>query len=111
MKNNLEHVNKAIDYMLIYYNRNTTIRDISSSVYFSSNHFIRIFKQQTGQTPHEYLVSIRLEKAKEMLNNDEFCIEDIARLCGFVNPGHFSTLFKRFEGVTPTEYRKRILIR
>lgn len=104
----MDYINKAIDYMRSYYSSNATIQDISNAVYLSSNHFMRLFKEQTGLTPHEYLINIRLEKAKEMLSNHEYFIEDVARLCGFVNPGHFSTLFKRSTGITPTEYRKRL---
>lgn len=102
----INYVKKAIEYMQSYYNCNASIDDISRLVYLSSNYFIRIFKEQTGQTPHEYLIKIRIEKAKEMLKKDEYSIEAIAGLCGFVNAGHFSTLFKKAEGISPSDYRK-----
>jgi len=51
-------------------------------------------------------MDIRLEKAKELLLSNKNSIEEIARMCGFVNAGHFTVAFKRDTKLTPSEYRK-----
>jgi len=101
-----KYINKAIQYMQEYYGSNISINDICSLIYLSPCHFKRVFKDYTGQTPYQYLMRIRLEKAKEILYDKEISIEEVAKLCGFVNSGHFSTVFKRVIGMSPSEFRK-----
>lgn len=101
-----KYINKAIQYMQEYYGSNIGINDICSLIYLSPCHFKRVFKDYTGQTPYQYLMRIRLEKAKEILYDKEISIEEVAKLCGFVNSGHFSTVFKRVIGMSPSEFRK-----
>lgn len=104
-KDNL-YISKAIQYMQEYYFTNITIKDICSKIYLSPCHFKRVFKDYTNRTPYQYLVNIRLDKAKEILKKGDYSMEEAARLCGFINPGHFSTVFKRNVGMSPSEYRK-----
>ena len=101
-----QYINVAIEFMENYYGSDISIHDICSLIYLSPCHFKRVFKDYTGQTPYRYLIGIRIEKSKEMLRKDERSIEEIARLCGFVNAGHFSTVFKRHVNMSPTEFRK-----
>lgn len=100
------YIREAIRLMQQYYATNISISDISNLIYLSPCHFKRVFKEYTGQTPHRYLMDIRLEKAKELLERSEYSIEDIAGQCGFVNPGHFAVAFKRGTKLSPSEYRK-----
>jgi AraC family transcriptional regulator len=101
-----KYISAAIEYMENYYNANISINDICSLIYLSHCHFKRVFKECTGQTPYQYLTSIRIEKSKELLLKNEHSIEEVARLCGFVNSGHFSTVFKRHLNMSPSEYKK-----
>jgi AraC family transcriptional regulator len=100
------YIHKAISLMRQYYATRISISDISNFLYLSPCHFKRIFKAYTGQTPHRYLMDIRLEKAKELLERNGYSIEDTARQCGFVNAGHFTVAFKRGTKLSPSEYRK-----
>lgn len=100
-------IKNAIDYMQSYYNCSITITDICQTVHLSPNYFIRCFKEHTGKTPYQYLMEIRIRKAQQMLKNPNYLIGEIATLCGFVNSGHFATLFKRYVGISPTDYRKK----
>ncbi len=100
-----KYINKAIQFMQEYYCANISINDICNLIYLSPCHFQRVFKDYTGQTPYQYLIGIRMEKAKELLKNKENSMEEVARQCGFVNSGHFSTVFKRNMSMTPTEFR------
>lgn len=100
------YIKESIDYMHKYYSGNITIEDICREIYLSSSHFKRVFKSRTGKTPYRFLTDIRIEKAKEMLRYSGTAINEIARLCGFVNQGNMSTIFKRSIGVSPSEFRK-----
>ncbi|MEG6523031.1 AraC family transcriptional regulator [Desulfotomaculum sp. 1211_IL3151] len=99
------HINKVIEMIREYYNRNFSLGDLAREANLSPYHFIRAFKNQTGKTPYDYLINIRIEKAKELMHLN-LNITDICLLCGFNNHSHFTTVFKKKVGVTPTEYRQ-----
>lgn len=103
------YISKSVEYMNNYYNSNISIPEICKSIYISPCHFQRIFKKYMNQTPYNYLMNLRISKAKEKLIEDTNSIEEIARICGFVSTAHFSSVFKRIEGVSPTLYRKKLL--
>lgn len=101
-----DYIKKSIFYMHKYYSGNITIEDICREIYLSPSHFKRAFKSKTGNTPYQFLTEIRVEKAKEMLKDKEYTIHEVARLCGFVNSGNLSAVFKKHIGISPSEYRK-----
>ena len=101
-----KYINAAIEYMHKYYSSDISINDICSLIYLSPCHFKRVFKEYTGQTPYQFLMGIRIEKSKELLRKSEHSIEKVAGLCGFINAGHFSTVFKRHVNMSPTEFRR-----
>ena len=73
-----------------------------------TNLFAKI-KAITGQTPNDFIISIRLKKGAYLLrNNPELNITEIATATGFVTPGYFTKIFRRFIGKTPTEYRNSL---
>ena len=104
----IKYVNKALEYMQGNYNSVITLEDVSREVYASPVHFERVFKSSTGLTPHQYLIKIRLQKAKEILKGEDCSIEEVAKRCGFVNTGHFSTTFKRIVGMSPSEFIRKL---
>ncbi|MGD1914098.1 MAG: helix-turn-helix domain-containing protein [Rivularia sp. (in: cyanobacteria)] len=73
---------------------------------YSSVHFTRMFKKATGQTPREYLMHHRINKAKHLLENKELSIIEVAYQSGFSSHAHFSTQFRRLVGTPPQAYRK-----
>ena len=75
----------------------------------SSQHLCRIFKETMHMRPTEYLTYRRLGEAKHLLRHTCLSIAEIGAKCGFPDPGYFSTVFKRYEGMSPAEYRKNIL--
>jgi AraC-like DNA-binding protein len=99
------YVKNAKEYMQEFYNSNISITDICSEISVSPYHFIRLFKEKTGTTPHEYLLNLRIENAKKMMKDNEDNITLIGEKCGFINNSHFSTTFKRLTGVSPVEYK------
>ena len=67
------------------------------------------FKEQTGDNFINYLTQRRVETAKQLLSDGRLNIKTICNEVGYNDPNYFSRLFKRFEGVTPTEYREQVL--
>jgi AraC-like DNA-binding protein len=68
-------------------------------------HFSRRFKEAFGETPHQYVLSRRVERAQELLRNTEHSVTDICLEVGFQSLGSFSAAFHRVAGMSPTAYR------
>ena len=81
---------------------------IAQDLHISRNHLYTLFKQEYQVSPQEFLISLRLEKAKNLLSNKELhiSIKEIALSVGFENPLYFSRLFHKKTGMTPSEFRK-----
>lgn len=75
---------------------------------FSTGYIRRLFKQETGETPLNYLTRLRLDYAKQLLshNTSGFSINRVCTLCGFQDPYYFSRLFRKHTGVSPSQWRK-----
>lgn len=80
--------------------------NISDEAYFSKFHFIRLFKSIYGKTPHQYLQSVRIEKAQQLLRNGT-TVSDACFLVGFNSLTTFSGLFKKIAGESPSSYLAR----
>jgi AraC family transcriptional regulator len=76
---------------------------------YSRVHFVRMFRAATGYSPHNYLLNLRLEQARELLKNPSLSLIDIALECGFSSHSHMSRLFHKSVGVTPSAYRRSLL--
>jgi AraC-like DNA-binding protein len=86
--------------------RELRLGELSGVVHMSPFHFARLFKRTSGVPPHRFVVRRRVDRAIELLAGGEHPIGEIARLVGFGTPSHFTTVFRRITGVTPTEYRR-----
>lgn len=96
----------AITYMHEHLTDMISVDQLAAQISLSKYHFSRIFKQQTGYAPHEYLLNLRIQKAKEYLCNTRNSVEEIAELCGFSSPSNFIRAFHKQSGFTPASYRK-----
>jgi YesN/AraC family two-component response regulator len=67
----------------------------------------KLFKQETGESPINYLIKIRMEKAKELLVKEELSVKEIANSVGYQDAYHFSKLFKKYTGNSPSDYIKK----
>ncbi|HBX23018.1 MAG TPA: hypothetical protein DEF34_05220 [Desulfotomaculum sp.] len=102
-------IRKAIDFMTEHCTENLTLEDMAQLTNYSPFHFIKIFKSETGNTPFQYLLDIKLSRAKDMLTHrKEMTITEICYLCGFNNLSHFTAVFKRKTGVSPSRYRQMV---
>lgn len=102
------NIRKTIDFLWENYHTNYTLKDVADQANLSPHHFIKVFKAETGLTPFEYLLHVKIERAKEMLKYKNFSITEVCFKSGFQNVSHFSAAFKRKTGASPSEYRKAI---
>lgn len=80
---------------------------LARSASVSERHFGRSFKAAFGETPHQYLLSRRVERAKALLRAGELSVTEVCLAVGFTSLGSFSTTFRRLVGESPTAYRAR----
>lgn len=102
-------VKKIISYLNENYNEKISLEQLARNMYLSPVYISKIFKEETGESPINYLIQIRLEKAKEILElGDERSIKHIANSVGYDDVYHFSKLFKKYYGVSPLYYKKSV---
>jgi AraC family transcriptional regulator len=80
--------------------------EMAQSVGLSTAHFARMFRKSTGETPHQFVLRQRLERAKAMLQAFDARVLDVAVACGFKTQQHFAQVFRDVCGISPTEYRQ-----
>jgi AraC-like DNA-binding protein len=84
-----------------------TLTGLAREVGASPFHLARLFRRETGLSMHTYLVAARIERAKQLLDDGDRRIVEVALDCGFASHSHFSDAFRRATGLTPSEYRGR----
>lgn len=82
-----------------------SVETMAKKMSLSPFYFTRVFKRETGQSPHEYLINARVNRAKFYLKTTDLALKEIAYRCGFSNESSFCTTFKRLSAFTPMEYR------
>ena len=86
-----------------------SLDEMAQSVGLSTAHFARMFRKSTGETPHQFVLRERLERAKDMLRASDARVLDVAVACGFKTQQHFAQVFRDVCGISPTEYRQDFL--
>jgi AraC family transcriptional regulator len=84
--------------------------EMAESVGLSTAHFARMFRKSTGETPHQFVLRQRLERAKAMLRAPDARVLDVAVACGFKTQQHFAQVFRDVFRVSPTEYRQDLVV-
>ncbi len=69
-------------------------------------HFCRLFRSTMNMRQNDYLTGRRIDEAKRLLTENKLSVAEIAEFCGFRDPCYFSTIFRKYTGVSPAEYRK-----
>jgi len=98
-------INKAKEFMQDNISMNITLDDIAKELDLSKFHFLRLFKKQTHFSPHVYLMLVRLERAKSLLQEGK-SIVDTTYTCGFADQSHLNKHFNAYVGLTPKTYQK-----
>lgn len=99
-------ISMIIDYLSKHYSKKVKLDDLASEFSLNKYHLHRAFKQITGCTPNEYLIRIRITRAKQLLCETDTSVREVAEQVGVDNTSHFINLFKAHEGVTPSSFRK-----
>ena len=100
-------VKKAIHYMSEHYNENITLNEISNLVGVSVQYFSKLFKDEVGCNFVDWLNSLRINRAKELMTTTQMSIKEVGFHVGYNDPNYFSRIFKRYEGIAPTEFVNR----
>jgi len=107
-RGNRQLIDKAIDFIAANYTHELTLQQAADHVHMSKNYFCLLFKKFTGQNFIDYVIRLRIGKAKELLASPELKIYEVAERSGFGDVKYFSKLFKKTTGFSPMEYRDRI---
>jgi AraC-like DNA-binding protein len=99
------HLLRAKDLADARYSEPLAVDDLARAAGLSRAHFSREFRAAFGESPHEYLLTRRMERAAALLRNTDRSVTDVCMSVGLQSIGSFTTSFKRTYGVTPTAYR------
>jgi len=102
-------VDQALDYINRNYLEAMTLQQVADAVHVSKNYLSLLFKKVTGQNFIDYLIMLRIQKAKEMLTGTSFKVYEVAEKSGFNDVKYFSKLFKKMTGHSPVGYREYYL--
>ena len=101
-------IEKAKSYIRDNYKKDISLDEVSREVDISPYYFSKLFKQETGGNFIEYLTEVRLRNARELLKDSGLSIKEICAESGYSDPNYFSRIFKKYEGVTPSEFREKL---
>lgn len=101
-------VNRILDYMKAHLSDNYTVKDFASHFYISPSYIKKIFKEHTGHSIISFYKTLKMEKAKEYIQNGDRTFTDIGITLGYESIHHFSNAFKKYTGLSPTKYKKYI---
>lgn len=110
-QNHHEKITKEVENAIHYFHENyakpINIEEYAASQHMSISWFIRSFRQYTGVPPRQYIIMIRIAKAKELLDGSDCNINEISAMVGYENALYFSRIFKKQEGISPLTYKKQ----
>lgn len=99
-------VNKAKNYINTHLDQQLSRNDVASYVYLNPDYLTRLFKKETGVSISQYINSMRINRAKDLLQNTDMSVSNVAKMVGFTHFAYFSTAFKSSTGYSPVEYRQ-----
>jgi AraC-like DNA-binding protein len=99
------HLRRARDLVDRAYAQPLDVAALARAAHVSPHHFIRRFKEAFGETPYQYVLTRRVERAQELLRNTDLTVTEICLEVGFQSLGSFSSAFHRVAGMSPTDYR------
>jgi AraC-like DNA-binding protein len=101
------NVERALDYIDLHYRERLSADQLSIEFNLSKHKLQAGFQELTGLTVHNYILKVRVDKAKQMLADTDQPVKSIASAMGFKRPSHFICIFKEYTSLTPCEYRMR----
>ncbi|WP_020406490.1 AraC family transcriptional regulator [Hahella ganghwensis] len=107
---NQQRVNQALNYILASYNLDISLEEVAEHIGMKPTYFSKFFRQATGRRFVEFVNSLRITKACDLLAHSDLPVTDICFDVGFTNISNFNRRFHTLKGMTPTEYRKLSLV-
>jgi AraC-like DNA-binding protein len=101
------HAHKVQRFLSENFSRKLSLAEIAAVCDLSPYHFARAFSKTFGVSPHQYVLTLRLDFAEKLLAESRMSITDIADLSGFSSQSHFTTMMKKYRQVTPLQARAR----
>jgi two-component system, response regulator YesN len=98
----------AMQYIRTHFHEELSLEKVASVVFLNAVYFSQLFKQKTGQGFKEYIILLRLERAKQLLQDPRMKLTDIAERIGYQDMRHFTQVFRKKFAMTPTEYRQQM---
>lgn len=102
--NRLEPV---LNHMNVFFHEPIDLERYADMCYVSPTRFSHLFKEHTGVSPYRFLLDLRIDRAKDLLENSSFSIDECGQAVGFTDVSYFCRIFKKYTGYSPGEYRKR----
>ena len=105
-KETAEDIHQALLFIHENYQNDIRSEDVAQAINWGYSRFRKVFLQQTGMTPYQYIQETRIKQSKFLIMNTTKPLKEIAYDVGFNNPDYFSTAFRRITGISPMEFRK-----
>ncbi|MDF2907335.1 MAG: AraC family transcriptional regulator [Herbinix sp.] len=100
---------RAKEYILANISKDISVKDVADYVHLSPEYFSKLFKKEMGENVKNYILRIKVDAAKDLLENPNIPVSMVASELGYSNFSHFTQMFKKHENVTPSEYRRQAL--
>lgn len=101
-------IRNAMQYIEEHFSEKITLLDVADHVYVSQWHLSKLITKNTNQSFSDLINSVRIQKAKELMSDPSLRIWEIGEMVGFSDVSHFSRIFKKYEFLSPTEYRNKL---
>jgi AraC family transcriptional regulator len=101
-------VRRAKEILSAHLDGGIPLQEVARECHLSMSHFSRQFRRTTGLPPHKWLLTRRIEVAKEKLDDRRLSLSDVAAACGFADQSHLTRVFTRMVGVTPGAWRRAL---
>jgi len=103
-----KHYKRVLDFVAAHFGQPIRIEDMAHEAGLSASHFSRLFKSVIGDSPYQFLMRYRIERAEDLMLDPSKPLIDVALACGFSDQPHLTRIFKQQKGVTPKAWRKSI---
>ena len=97
-----------IEYIHSHSSGNISLADLAKVAELTPHHLATLFTKATGLSPHQYVLRVRIERAKIHLTDEQLSIAEVSKLVGFRTQEHFTKVFRKVVGVTPSKFREEL---
>jgi AraC-like DNA-binding protein len=98
----------VIEYIHANASGNISLAEMAKIAELTPHHLASLFTKETGLSPHQYVLRVRIERAKIHLRDDTLSVSQVSKLVGFRTQEHFTKVFRRVVGVTPSKFREEL---